>query len=93
MRKGISLHWLMLPALVAYGLLVEPSSGDRALPCIWKLLFGVACPGCGLSRADALLVRGDLRAALELNWLIVPVWLLAVKSFADRVVNALSQRR
>lgn len=37
------------------------------LPCPWASLLGIPCPGCGLSRAAALLVRGDLEGALRLH--------------------------
>lgn len=79
--RVLSLRALLLPALVLYGFLVAPSTGQGGIPCIWKLCFGLECPGCGLSRADAFLVRGDLQAAMALNWLIVPLWLVAIRSF------------
>jgi hypothetical protein len=76
---------LMLPALVAYGILVDPLTGHGGLPCLWKLCFGITCPGCGLSHADAFLVRGHVAEALAANWMIVPVWLVAVRSFVTEI--------
>lgn len=64
-------------ALLAYGLIVDPETGQRGIPCLWKALFGFECPGCGLSRAGALLVRGRFAEAVHTNWLIFPfvlVW-------------------
>jgi hypothetical protein len=71
----------MLPLLVGYGLWVDPSTGEGGIPCLWRVVFGVECPGCGLSRADALLMNGAFSAAVAQNWLIVPVWLVGVCEF------------
>lgn len=74
-------HLLFMPALAFYGWIVDPSTGHGGLPCLFKLLLGFTCPGCGLSRADALLVRGELGEALAANWLILPIWIVAAGSF------------
>jgi hypothetical protein len=76
---------MMLPGLIAYGLLVTPGSEGGALPCIWRLWLQIPCPGCGLSRANAFLVHGSLYEALAMNWLIVPVWLVAIHSFITAI--------
>ena len=50
------------------------------LPCPGAALFGVPCPGCGLSRAASLLLHGDLQGALLLHPLspvLVPLVLAA----------------
>jgi hypothetical protein len=36
-------------------------------PCPFLNLFGVPCPGCGLTRAISLLAHGDLHAALAFH--------------------------
>jgi hypothetical protein len=93
MSDLVSVRTLMLPVLVIYGCLVNPLTGHGGLPCIWRLCFGFECPGCGLSRADALFVRGSFGDALALNWLIVPVWLVAIYSFVSQVFTVTRQRR
>jgi hypothetical protein len=40
-------------------------------------LTGIPCPGCGLSRAVLLLLRGDFRGALKFH-AFAPIFLLAV---------------
>lgn len=35
--------------------------------CLAQRLFGIPCPGCGITRSVAALLRGDLRAALTAN--------------------------
>jgi len=66
-------HWvLLLGGLLAYGLLVDPETGQGGLPCLWRLSTGSDCFGCGLSRAGALLLRGRVAEAAAENWLIFP---------------------
>ena len=37
-------------------------------PCNFVILTGTPCPACGMTTSFALLVRGDLAAALRANW-------------------------
>lgn len=79
--KQLSIRTLMLPGLIGYGLAATPQSTGGALPCLWRLCFGIRCPGCGLSRANALLITGSLHKAVAMNWLIIPVWAVAIWYF------------
>lgn len=36
---------------------------EYMLPCLNKMFFGVACPGCGLQRSLYLLSKGEFTAA------------------------------
>lgn len=60
-----------LVALIA----VDPP--DVGVPwCPSAIIFGVACPLCGLTRGVARLVRGDVAASIEfhpLAWLVLAV--------------------
>lgn len=80
-----SLRLWMLPLLFTYGLWVNPGTGDGGFPCLWRLILGAECPGCGLSRADALLVHGSILAGIAQNWLIIPVWLVGSYEFVREV--------
>jgi hypothetical protein len=83
---------LIITALLAYGLMVNPETGHGGIPCLWKTLFGFECPGCGLSRAGALLLRGRVQEAARANWLIFPfVWASVCKAatlYFPSVVNS-----
>jgi hypothetical protein len=43
---------------------------DICIPCIWKTLFGVSCPSCGLTSALINLIKLDIAKAIDCNWLI-----------------------
>jgi hypothetical protein len=64
---------VVLPLAILYGLVVDPLTGKHGIPCLWHTLFGYTCPGCGLTRAWALLLRGDFHQAARMNWLVFPV--------------------
>lgn len=34
------------------------------LPCLFKAVFGIECPGCGFQRAVLLLLRGQIGASV-----------------------------
>ena len=38
--------------------------------CVLRLFTGLPCPGCGLTRASAALLRGDLSASLHYHPLL-----------------------
>lgn len=35
--------------------------------CLSRTVFGISCPGCGLTRSFAAMARGDIASALQLN--------------------------
>lgn len=49
--------------------------GIPAWPCPFFHATGIPCPGCGLTRAAVLLLRGDVRASLTYH-AFAPVFLL-----------------
>lgn len=39
---------------------------DFMLPCFTKKIFDIDCPGCGIQRSLAFIVRGEFSAALQM---------------------------
>jgi hypothetical protein len=76
------LHWLALAPAAVLGLLTMASpSDDGPTICPMALLTGVACPGCGMSRAIAWMFRGDLERSVTyhpLAPLVVVIGLVAL---------------
>lgn len=44
--------------------------------CPTKILWGIPCPGCGITRAIKLCFEGDLWAAVRMNPNIILVWIV-----------------
>jgi hypothetical protein len=92
-RRGFSVRSVRLiglPAFATYAIAVDPYSGAGGLPCVWRMLSGLNCPGCGLSRASALLLRGHLAEAIAMNVLILPVAGIVFYSFIRQVATELA---
>lgn len=56
-------------------------SVDVLIPCLWKSLFHIECPGCGLTRASIELIQLNFVKAYKFNpliFLILPFGLLYV---------------
>lgn len=56
---------------IMFSAILKTVSGiDICIPCIWKSLFGINCPGCGLTTAFISLMELNFNHAFEANWLI-----------------------
>ncbi|MBF6024135.1 DUF2752 domain-containing protein [Lysobacter niastensis] len=67
---------LVLGAAVVAGvallLVFDPNAGDNPLPrCVFQMVTGLYCPGCGMTRALHALLHGDLATAWAMNPLVV----------------------
>lgn len=48
----------------------------QGIPCVFRLLTGLQCPGCGMTHAISSLLRGNIQLALHYNILsitLVPI--------------------
>lgn len=55
----------LLTAGLAYAVFVNVTG--VAIPCVFRLITGLQCPGCGVSRMCLSLLRLDFRAAWQAN--------------------------
>lgn len=57
--------------------------------CIFRILFNIECPGCGLTRAFYSLLKGNIRESLHYNYTL-PFWLFTIILFIiDRYIKPL----
>lgn len=61
-----------LAAGAGYVAAVDPSEGGL-LPCPFRAMTGLWCPGCGLTRATHHLFRGDIVQALRYHLFVLVV--------------------
>jgi hypothetical protein len=93
MSKSLNMIKLALVFLLPLPLLLISPSSLESLPslCLIKTIFGVECPGCGMTRALAYLLHGDLPGALHSNPLaLIVLPLLGFLWLRFVVTNALS---
>lgn len=68
---------LMSPVAIVGILAIAPAFEDAPTVCPFALCTGMACPGCGMTRAASMLVRGDFASAVSFHPLVPLVALLA----------------
>ncbi len=54
---------------------------NNAPACMFKVLTGIDCPGCGMTRAFFALLRGDLMGSLAYNPALIPFLLTVTALF------------
>lgn len=68
---------LLSPVPVVALLAIVPAIEDGPTVCAFALGTGMACPGCGMTRAAAWMLRGDFATAISLHPLVPAIGLLA----------------
>lgn len=86
------LGYLAPATLVGALAVVGPIEGGPTL-CPFALCTGVACPGCGMTRAASHLIRGDVSGALAFHPLILLVAALSVVGTAWYVLRRMGKAR
>ena len=56
------------------------------IPCPFRTVTGLRCPGCGLSHAAVCLTRFDLAGAFKENALFIPIYAYLIYSFLREFV-------
>lgn len=61
------------PVLVVVVLIIILSNAILGKICALRMLAGIPCPGCGLTRAFLLLSQGDIKTATEMHPFWIPI--------------------
>lgn len=56
---------------------------NHLLPCPFKFITGIDCPGCGFQRSVVALIQGDLTKSFELYPPAIPLLLFFAYGIAD----------
>jgi len=64
---GLAAAAALLPAVLEIVLQAGTAGDPRLVLCPSRRLLGLPCPGCGMTRALAALLRGDLAGAFALH--------------------------
>jgi hypothetical protein len=91
---SIDLIVLVIALTILGGTLLAPRLEDAGLIdlpeesiCLSQRVFGIECPGCGLTRSTMAMGRLDLRGAVALNWLTPAIFLLALAHLIVRTMK------
>ncbi len=49
---------------------------ELMLPCFYKSIVGIDCPGCGMQRAFILLLEGEFVASLKMYPPLIPILIM-----------------
>lgn len=60
--------------------------------CIFKSIFHIACPGCGLTRGFRALFRLDIKEAVSYNILTIPIFLFLIITSIIFIVDLISKK-
>ena len=66
--------FLGLAALVALAIIPTPVLERGPVICLWRNLFGIQCPTCGMTRAFSSVLHGHFRAAFQYNKLVTIIF-------------------
>lgn len=75
--RNLIVFWAQIGILVIIYVLVFKITG-HGIPCIFRTITGLECPGCGMTRAISALASGHFKEAVSYN--ILSVSLLPILS-------------
>lgn len=77
-KKQVKIFGAVIIIGLLYFILTELT--PLRIPCMFRLITGYACPGCGITRLFMALLHGDISLAFSQNpvvFVLLPVWAAA----------------
>ena len=72
--------------LIVYVIVMKLCFGEL---CLFKVLFHIDCPGCGLTKATIALLKGNIIKSLHYNYTCILWWITIILMIIDRYVKKL----
>ena len=63
------------------------TSGYVKLNCLFKSIFDISCPGCGLTRSFRSILNFDLYNAFKYNILGIPLFILCIVTIISLIID------
>lgn len=57
---------------------------QHQLPCLFKAMFHIDCPGCGFQRSAIALLKGNIGESWKMYPALIPMLIFFLYLFADR---------
>lgn len=68
------------------------TSGYVKLNCLFKSIFDICCPGCGLTRSFRSILNFDLYNAFKYNILGIPLFILCIVTIISLIIDTIRNR-
>lgn len=65
-------------------------SGIIDFTCIFKNLFGICCPGCGLTRSFIAILQLDFYSAFNYNILGIPLFIFGIVTCISLIIDIIN---
>lgn len=91
--EALSHKWiglLLLSGILMVSMVIPPFRDQKFTACLFENIFGIRCPGCGMTRAFLFIGHGDIRSALEMNINSLAVYALMVVCWMQFAFNVVT---
>jgi len=97
-RKKLILEYLptIITIIGGYSLLIIINNfvdGKYKCTCLFKIITGIPCPGCGMGRATLSLISGKFIDSLKFNILAIPFNAILLASLALMIFDIISKNQ
>lgn len=77
----------ILLLLFSISFIIVVTSGIIDYNCIFKDLFGIRCPGCGLTRSFRSIFNLDFYSAFNYNILGIPLFIVGIVTYIGLIID------
>lgn len=88
MTNNYKLILLIMTILLVFGILVVFVFD---ISCLFKTIFSIPCPACGLTRGFRSLFHGDIIGAINYNILTIPIFLFFLSALVLFLIDLIKK--